>query len=200
MRRLDLLSAVSCFDDKYFCDCVNCSANCRPVCRYCTRALLSVAYEHFVYGALIVLAMINFYCMAHIENLHQVMQHRRVTLRQPQQQQRQQHYDDSNRLIGSALTLKSVLLLRSSDDLTTSNKDDVISPLKICSHTITRSCFNFKLIFFCMCLSNFELNLNLFVFFFSILEILDYVFVTFLSNLSIVCVFIPFCFLFFVSN
>lgn len=165
VKRLYRLSAVSYFDDKYFCDCVNCSASCRPVCRCCTRALSSVAYEHFVCDASIVLTMIDFYCMVHIENLHRVMQRQRVTLRRPQQQQRQQHYDDSNRLIDSALTLKSALLLRSSDDLTTSNKDDVISPLKICSHTITRSCFNFKLIFFYVCLSNFELNLNLFVFF-----------------------------------
>lgn len=92
--------------------------------------------------------MINSYCMDRIGNLHREMQLPWVALRRPQQQQRQQHYDDSNRLIDSALTLKSVLLWRSSDDLTTSNKDDVISPLKIVSHTITRSCFNFKLIFF----------------------------------------------------
>lgn len=166
MKHLNRLQAVSYFDDKYFYDCANCSASCRPACKCCKLALSSVACEHFVCDALIVSTMINSYCMDRIENLHREMQLPLVALRQPQQQQRQQHYDDSSRLIDSALTLKSVLLLRSSDDLTTSNKDDVISPLKICSHTITRSCFNFKLIFFCMCLSNFELNLNLFVFFF----------------------------------
>lgn len=161
MKRLNRLLAVSYFDDKYFCDCANCSANCRPVCICYKLALSSVACERFVCDALIVSTMINFYCMDRIENLHREMQHPRATLRQLQQQQRQQHCDDSNRLIDSALTLKSVLLWRSSDDLTTSNKDDVISPLKIVSHTITRSCFNFKLIFF---LSNFEFKISILCF------------------------------------
>lgn len=128
MKRLNRLLAVSYFDDKYFCDCVNCSANYKPVCIYYKPALWSVACEHFVCVALIVSMMINFYCMDRIENLHptkqQRQQHPRVTLRQLQQQRRQQHCDDSNRLIDSALTLWSVLLSwwRSSDDLTTSNK------------------------------------------------------------------------------
>lgn len=132
VKRSTLLSAVSYFDDKYFCDCVNCSTNCRPVCRCYKLALLSVAYEHFECDVLIVSAMINSYCMDRIGNLRRVMQRPWVALRQPPQQQQQtQHYDDdSNRLIDSALMWTSVVLLwrRSSDDLTTSNKDDVISP------------------------------------------------------------------------
>lgn len=112
--------------------------------------------------------MINFYCMDRIENLHREHLPRPlVTLQRPQQQQRQQHYDDSNRLIDSSLTLKSVLLWRSSDDLTTSNKDDVISPIKIVSHTITRSCFNFKLIFLFLSTTNKKFRFQIYVFFFA---------------------------------
>lgn len=128
VRRLNRLLAVSYFGDKYFCDCVNCSASCRPVCICYKPALWSVACEHFVCVALIVSMMINFYCMDRIENLHPTEQRRRqrptVALRRLRQQRRQQHCDDSNRLIDSALTLWSVLLSwwRSSDDLTTSNK------------------------------------------------------------------------------
>lgn len=135
--RLSRLLAVSCFDGRYFCDCVSCSASCTPVCRCCRRALLSVACEHFECDALIVSAMTDFYCMDRIESLRRVMRLRWVALRRPQQQQRQQqtqHYDDGSnyRLIDLAsMWTASVLWLwwRSSDDLTTSNKDDVISPI-----------------------------------------------------------------------
>ncbi len=117
-----LLSVASYYDDKCFCDCANCLESYKPVCIYCTPVLSLDAYEHFVYVASVGSTTTNSCCMDHIENLHR---YRRCCY----------HF-----LVASCV---SGVVLRSSDDLTTSNKDDVLAQFVfffifyVCAHTIT---------------------------------------------------------------
>lgn len=129
------LSAASYFDDKCSCDCVSYSMNCIHVYICYKLALSSVAYVHFEYDALIGSTTINSYCMDRNGSRHQA---HLSPWQRPQQQRSPNCDDDWNQLIDLAWTSMLVLLLQSSDDLTThQTRDDVISRIKYVSHTIT---------------------------------------------------------------
>lgn len=112
-----LLSAVSCYDDKYFCDSVGYLVSCRHACICCRRALLSAAYGHFVCAVWGGWVTKDSCCMGHIENPHRC-RHRAASW------QRQRQRLQQRRLL--EMLLKSVAL-EPSVDLTTSNKDDALA-------------------------------------------------------------------------
>lgn len=132
------LSAVSCYDDKYFCDSVSYLMSCRRACICCRRALLWDAYGHFVCAVWGGSMTTDSCCMDHIENPHRC-QHRVASWRQRQRRLQQQ------RLL--EMLLKSVAL-EPSVDLTTSNKDDALAQNKLCLF------FLFSLFFFQISLSH----------------------------------------------